>query len=165
MKHIWSLFAKAGSLWVTWVNENLLMGCSFWQIKVPQSCSWCWRKLLKLRVEANNFLRFDVGNGSNINLWTDWWHPSGVLLDKYGYRAIYDAQSHLNSRLSSVIRDGLWFWKPARSDALVEIQSKLFMVDFGVRDESKWVIFKSGNYSSSDALEALREKGPCVNWW
>jgi hypothetical protein len=56
------------------------------------------------------------------------------------YRAIYDAQCHLNSRLSSVIRDGLWFWKPARSDALVEIQSKLFMVDFGVGDEPKWVI-------------------------
>lgn len=67
------------------------------------------------------------------------------MLDKYGYRAIYDAQSHLNSRLSSVIKDGLWFWKPARSNALVEIQSKLFMVDFGVRDEPKWVIAKSGN--------------------
>jgi hypothetical protein len=133
MKHIWSLFAKARSLWVTWVNENLLMGRSFWPIKVPQSCSWYWRKLLKLRVEANNFLRFDVGNGINIHLWTNWWHP--VV-----YRAIYDSQSHLNSRLSSVIRDGLWFWKPARSDALVEIQSKLFMVDFGVGHEPKWVI-------------------------
>lgn len=109
------------------------MGRSFWPIKVPQSCSWYWWKLLKLRVEANNFLRFDVGNGSNIHLWL----IGGIQVV---YRAIYDAQSHLNSRLSSVIRDGLWFWKPARSDALVEIQSKLFMVDFGVGDEPKWVI-------------------------
>jgi hypothetical protein len=35
MRHIWSLFVKAGSLWVAWVKENLLKGKSFWQVSIP----------------------------------------------------------------------------------------------------------------------------------
>jgi hypothetical protein len=69
------------------------------------------------------FLKFDVGNGRKIHLWTDWWHPSGVLLYEFGYRVIDDAHSWLDARLSSVIRNGEWFWGPATSDSLVEIPS------------------------------------------
>jgi hypothetical protein len=69
------------------------------------------------------FLKFDVGNGRKIHLWTDWWHPSGVLLYEFGYRVIDDAHSWLDARLSSVIRNGEWFWGPAMSDSLVEIPS------------------------------------------
>jgi len=35
--------------------------------------------------------RFKVGDGSGIFLWCDNWHPAGHLLDKYGYRTVYDA--------------------------------------------------------------------------
>jgi hypothetical protein len=68
MSHIWNLFVKAGSFWVAWVKENLLKGKSFWQVSIPQICTWSWRKLLKLRDEAKHFLSFDVGNGKNIYL-------------------------------------------------------------------------------------------------
>jgi hypothetical protein len=36
LRHIWNLFAKAGSMWVAWVKEYLVKGRSFWQVKVPQ---------------------------------------------------------------------------------------------------------------------------------
>jgi hypothetical protein len=49
MKHIWNLFTQAGSLWVAWIHSELLKGRSFWTVKIPQDCSWGWRKLLKLR--------------------------------------------------------------------------------------------------------------------
>jgi hypothetical protein len=96
MRHIW-LFAKARSLWVTWVKENLLKGKSFWQVSIPQICTWSWRKLLKLRDEAKHFIYFDVGNGKNIYLWFDAWHPDGVLYEKYGHRVIYDSHSKLEA--------------------------------------------------------------------
>ncbi|KAK3205256.1 hypothetical protein Dsin_019302 [Dipteronia sinensis] len=83
MRHIWSLFAKAKSLWVAWVKENLLRGKSFWQVSIPQICTWSWRKLLKFRDEANHFVSFDVGNEKNIYLWFDGWYPDGVLYEKY----------------------------------------------------------------------------------
>ncbi|KAK3199256.1 hypothetical protein Dsin_022671 [Dipteronia sinensis] len=97
MRHIWGLFAKAGSLWVAWVKENLLRGKSFWQVSIPQICTWSWRKLLKLRDEAKHFVSFDVGNGKNIYLWFDACHPDVVLYKKYGCRVIYDAHSKLEA--------------------------------------------------------------------
>lgn len=38
----------------------------------------------------------------NIYLWLDWWHPDSVLYEKYGHRAMYDAQSKVEAKLSSV---------------------------------------------------------------
>ena len=51
----------------------------------------------------------------------DFWHPTSILLEKYGFRAVYGTQSSVKARLSSVIHDGEWFWRPARSKALVDI--------------------------------------------
>jgi hypothetical protein len=40
---------------------------------------------------TKEFLRFEVGEGKNIHLLMDFWHLAGILLEKYGYKAIYDA--------------------------------------------------------------------------
>lgn len=82
-------------------------------MKIPQACSWSWRKLLKLRDMVRTFIRFQVASGEHIFLWLDLWHPDGILVDKYGYRAIYDAGSQINAILSSVICDQNWRWPPA----------------------------------------------------
>jgi hypothetical protein len=57
--HIWNLFARASSLWV---EEVWLKGKSLWQIPIPQTCSWSWRKILKLRSMAQSLLSFKVGD-------------------------------------------------------------------------------------------------------
>jgi hypothetical protein len=49
LNHIWSLFTRAGSLWVAWVETTWLKGRSFWHIPIPSTCSWSWKNLLKLR--------------------------------------------------------------------------------------------------------------------
>jgi hypothetical protein len=40
LKHIWSLFAQSGSLWVAWVHSYWLKGSSLWNIAIPKVCSW-----------------------------------------------------------------------------------------------------------------------------
>jgi hypothetical protein len=57
--------------------RELVEGMSFCQIPIPQSCSWNWKQLLKLRSLAKKFLRVKVGDGSKIFLWLDVWHPDG----------------------------------------------------------------------------------------
>jgi len=48
LNHIWNLFTKAGSLWVAWIESNSLKGRSLLQVSIPVSCSWSWKKILKL---------------------------------------------------------------------------------------------------------------------
>jgi len=109
-------------------------------------------------------MRFKVGDGSRIFLWLDVWHPDGCLLDKYGYRVVYDAASSVCAKLSSIIRNGEWYWPYARSESIVVIQSKLSDVEIGNTDLPFWNC-KKGSYVCAETWEALRVKAPTVSWW
>jgi hypothetical protein len=164
LNHIWNLFTKAGSLWVAWINANRLKGRCLWEISIPNSCSWSWKKLLKLRDIAKRFISFKVGNGSRVFLWFDHWHPAGYLLETFGHRIVHDSGFPLRSKLEVAIRNGEWNWPPARSNALVVIQSKLFEVDIGDNDLAVWNA-NNGQYTCADAWDKLREVHPAVGWW
>jgi hypothetical protein len=152
MIHIWNLFARVGSLWV---EEVWLKGRSFWQIPIPHTCSWSWKKILKLKGDAKDFLSFKVGDDRKIFLWFDSWHLAGYLLDWYGYRTVYDAGRDIGPKLSSIIRNGEWYWPSARSDNLVEIQSRLPEVVIGGDDLPVWKGSK-GVYSCAETWDQLR---------
>jgi hypothetical protein len=94
----------------------------------------------------------------------DSWHPFGALFDKFGYRIIYDSQSSLSARLDAVLRNGSWCWKPARSDLLVAIQSKLPEIPLGAIDKPIWSIAKKGSYVCADTWNFLRKKKEIVDW-
>jgi hypothetical protein len=164
MVHIWNLFARVGSLWVAWVEDVWLKGKSFWQIPIPQKCSWSWKKIMKLRPLAHPFLSFKVGNGDNIFLWYDTWHPAGCLIEKFGHRTIHDAGHNVGPKLSSIIKNGEWYWKGARSDNLVEIQCGLPAISIGNIDTPIWKS-SNGKFSCSETWNHLRDKYPVVDWY
>ena len=80
-------------------------------VKIAQDSTWGWRKILKLREEARTFIKFEVGRSKKKNLWHDWWHPNGILYKKCGLRAIYDATSNFNAKVSSALQGKSWIWK------------------------------------------------------
>jgi hypothetical protein len=80
----------------------------------------------------------------------DNWHPFGALVEKFGFRIVYDSCSNLEAKLSSVLKDGIWCWRPARSEDLVEIQTKLPEVHLGIVHSPVWTISRSGVYVSAD---------------
>ena len=103
-------------------------------------------------------MRYDLGTGEHIHLWLDWWHPMRVLFEKFGYRVMYDAHSTLEAKLSYVIQNGNWFWRPARSKALVEIQVGLYEVRLDSCDKLIWGASRKKVFACSDTWEALRVK-------
>jgi hypothetical protein len=146
------------------VETTWLKGRSFWHVPIPSSCSWSLKKLLKVREFAQKSIRFSIGRDNRVFLWWDHWHPDGCLLEKYGYRAMYNAGSHVDARVSSIIRNGEWYWPAARSDQLVQIQSRLPEIPIGESDQPIWNS-KKGLYSCADTWEFLREKKPVVTWF
>jgi hypothetical protein len=165
MKHIWNLFTQVGSLWVAWVHCELLKGRSFWIVKIPQDCTWGWRKLLNLRPVARNLLSYEIGDGSSIFLWHDCWHPNGVLYQLYGHRIVLDVASSLCAKVSSVFQNKEWCWRLARSDDLVEVQSKLSLIHLKESDRAIWNQNISGKFTITDTWQHLRMKQTEVQWW
>jgi len=115
-------------------------------------------KILKKRNVAKKCLRFLACDGKNFYLWLDWWHLDGILLEQYGYRVIFDARSKIDAKLATVIHDREWNWPAARSEALVNIQSKLPLVQIGEEDKAVWVPSKKECCSSRDTWEAIRSR-------
>ena len=50
--------AKAGYLWIAWIEAYKLKGRSVWQVLNAQNCSWNWRKILQLRPLAYRFVEW-----------------------------------------------------------------------------------------------------------
>jgi hypothetical protein len=100
-----------------------------------------------------------------IHLWQDNWHPLGVLYERFGSRVIYDAHSWLDSRLDSILSNGIWCWKPALSEELVDIQSQLPEVQLGSVDKPVWTIARKDSYVSADTWDFFRNKKSEVDWW
>lgn len=49
------------------------------------------------------------------------WHPTGFLVQRYGFCVIYDVESNPEAKVDYVLKDKTWNWRPARYDALVTI--------------------------------------------
>jgi len=88
--------------------------------------------------KKKSFIRFKVGDGCRVFLWFDQWHLARYLLDNFGFRVVYDSGLPLTSKLDAIIKNGDWYWSHARSDALVEIQSKLHEMEIGGVDMPVW---------------------------
>jgi hypothetical protein len=77
------------------------------------------------------------------------------LVEAFGHRVVYDAHSRLEAKLSSIILNGEWFWKPVRSKALVEIQARLHEIRFGHYDKLLWTASRKGSYVSSETWDLI----------
>lgn len=87
LKLIWRLMAVRSSLWVQWIWRYLIRKGSFWSIKESSSLgSWMWKKLLKLRTLAFQFMQVEINSGSTTSFWFDNWSPLGRLIELTGER-------------------------------------------------------------------------------
>jgi hypothetical protein len=81
-------------------------------------------------------------------------------------RIVYDSQSNLEAKVNSVFRNGdQWCWKPARSDDLVDIQSRLPKIQLGDEDKPVWTISWKGVFVSSNTWDFMRKMKQEVRWW
>ncbi|KAL7238210.1 hypothetical protein ACSBR2_004331 [Camellia fascicularis] len=146
-KHVWYLFSGGDcSMWCQWVKSYLLKGRSFWSVKIPSDPSWVWRKILSLRHLIYPLIKFKIGNGENVFLWHDNWHPLGSLWRRFGPRILYDTN----------LPDSTKEWISSTPSSLLPSP--------GSFDTPVWSLTANGTFSIQLAWDCWRDKGPKVSW-
>ncbi|KAL0011059.1 hypothetical protein SO802_006167 [Lithocarpus litseifolius] len=69
------------------------------------------------------------------------------------------------AKVSIVLDKDNWIWNPARSESLVNIQSKLSLVEIGNEDRPVYITEKTGKHSCVGPWNCVRKKCPKVKWW
>ena len=163
---IWNICQiSSTSLWVNWVKAHLIRDHSFWDIPIPNNCSWTWRKILQLRVEIRPFIRHIIGDGQHTSLWFDTWLPFGPILPQFEERVIYDSALPRQAKVSSIITNGQWVWPIANSPDLLILKQAIphtMVPRVFQQDEVIWSS-NSGRYSSKASWHVLRDRHSLVD--
>lgn len=171
LKLIWHLFSEAKSLWAIWVKEFLLLNESLWEVNDTCIRSWVWRKLLKLRSVAKQFIRMDVHNSQMVRFWTDPWHPLGCLIEIFGEVGTQKLDIHRSARVCEVWDGVNWYFRRCCDRQLCQMIQKIkqyqLVFDISTPDAVLWKS-KDSDYrewfSAVDTWHLIRHIRPTHDW-
>jgi hypothetical protein len=66
--------------------------------------------MLSIRDMIKGHVLYEIGSGDNVSMWYDKWSQQGSLCDFISKRAIYEARSDDDMKISGMIRNGKWLW-------------------------------------------------------
>ncbi|KAL0455390.1 UNVERIFIED_CONTAM: LINE-1 reverse transcriptase [Sesamum latifolium] len=70
-RHLWDVVQKNDtSIWVSWILTYRLKRSTVWTAN-PNSGSWCWRKIVRLRIPLLNNIRCEIGPNSEFKAWPE----------------------------------------------------------------------------------------------
>ncbi|GJT19200.1 RNA-directed DNA polymerase, eukaryota, reverse transcriptase zinc-binding domain protein [Tanacetum coccineum] len=156
------------SLWVKWVNVVKLKGKSFWEVNDGTDDSCTWRTLLDMRLKVRPFFVYSIGNGRDINMWSDNWCTIGHMRQFITNRMITDARINDNCALADMMENGAWLWPEEWIQQMPMLGNiPVPRLNEDVKDCVKW---KRGNgklmeFNVKNAWWDLRDKMEVVKWW
>ncbi|XP_018435547.2 uncharacterized protein LOC108807802 [Raphanus sativus] len=168
LKLIWMLFFRAGSIWVAWIRQRYLSTGPFWSLNEKNcSYSWMFRRLLKLRSKALEFIRISIGRGDITFFWWDPWTPFGSLYTYLGQDGPTRLGVPLFALVSEVWNGSSWSLPAARSGRQLELLSFLTTVAPAQGpDIPNWIINGNSHKSFISRLiwDSIRPHVPDKEW-
>ncbi|XP_058208234.1 uncharacterized protein LOC131321248 [Rhododendron vialii] len=112
----WRLLQGPPSLFLSLFKGKYFYNRTFWEASCPSSASWAWRSILAGRAILRKGWRWNVRDGSSIDVWCDPWLPRSLL--SWNVSLIKDlfSESDVDSILSIPISSqgcgdkGLWHY-------------------------------------------------------
>ncbi|KAG2247781.1 hypothetical protein Bca4012_089028 [Brassica carinata] len=151
LKLIWRLFSCTTSMWGDWVKKYLLRGETFWDAKDTGLGSWVWRKLLRLKPLAKDFLRMDIRDGCS------------RLIEITGEVGTQKLGIARESKICEVLRDGARRFRSCRDQCIRDVIQSINCLPLSLSDlVPDGVLWKYGedNYKgvfvASDVWQQLR---------
>lgn len=169
LKLVWRLFSAKSSLWVRWIHCYLIRKGSFWSIRGTTSLgSWIWRKLLKLRDLAKDFLKVEVRNGRDSHFWYDDWSRFGNLKSILGDRGPIDFGISDNATLEEALCNTRR--RRHRLATLNEIEEELATLRLSPQPDDDIYLWKQADgkyaarFSSKKTWEQIRNSRRSCPW-
>ncbi|XP_074378061.1 uncharacterized protein LOC141719583 [Apium graveolens] len=170
--HLLRVVTRSNSLWPRWVNETILKNKHFWTLNIPTDYSWIWRKVLKLRCIAIQFVSYSIGTGNSVSLWFDPWWGGTYLAALYSSPIISQCGMHANDLVSKIICSGTWCLPApnARHHHLDPLlQHWLNTFDFPAfnlngLDSILWDGLVTSKVKTWNIWNSIRTRGDTVNW-
>ncbi|XP_010430719.1 PREDICTED: uncharacterized protein LOC104714953 [Camelina sativa] len=170
-KLIWRLVSGSSSLWINWVQRELLLSASFWSDPDTTSMgSWMWRKLLKYRSQAKSFHMMEVCSGLQTSFWFDHWCPLGRLFDLLGSRGFIAMGIPSSATVGLVVSTHRH--RRHHLDLLNKVELEITNLrDRGLSQGKDVSLWRQSNlqykprFSSSDTWQQLRHPRQTVNWY
>lgn len=168
LKLIWRILS-ARSLWVDWVQRELVRSSSFWTIPEGRVAgSWMWRKILKYRDLAKDFHRVEIHDGRSASFWHDRWSALGVLFTTLGPRGFID----LGLSSDATVADAVSLrGRRHRQDFLIRVSHELDVIRTrGLTTQEDVAVWRgvSGafkhSFSTKETWDQLRNSSPKVDW-
>lgn len=144
MMHLCRVEAGSKTLWATWIHATSFKHKHLWTLPMPTDCSWIWKKILKLRVLARQFISYQLGDGRNTWFWFDPWWNNRCLAQKKTDLIITQLGLPWHTRVGSVICDGSW--------SILAPSNRLRHLDPGLVDFLDHFDNPSFNLASSDRI-------------
>ncbi|XP_056845722.1 uncharacterized protein LOC108845829 [Raphanus sativus] len=144
---------------------------SFWDIRDTGLGSWVWRKLLKLRETAKQFLSTEVHNGQTTRFWTDMWHPRGRLIDIAGESGTFKLGIARSALICDVRNEAGWGFRRCRDRDMRELIS--LVEDHPLpenRQAQDAVLWRKNDtdfckhFSTSETWHRIRTHYPSQDW-
>ncbi|XP_074342409.1 uncharacterized protein LOC141679953 [Apium graveolens] len=170
--HLLKVITNSDTLWATWVNKTALKGKNFWTTKLPTDCSWIWRKILKCRILALQFVSFRIGTGESISLWFDPWWNNACLASNRTSNIISQCGMQPGDKLSAIIHNGTWILPRANSRShhlepmLVDWLSTFVPPNLNTGpDLLLWDGCDATKIKTWDVWNSIRLRGTLVSWY
>ncbi|XP_077227034.1 uncharacterized protein LOC143860333 [Tasmannia lanceolata] len=155
-RHIWHILEKSNNPQSIWFRSKYLRGRNFWQIPMPHSLSWGARSIFKNRDEFKVRICYLVGEGRDLNFWTDPWHPDGPV----------DSRTSIGTMLSNIPRNVSVHdirsdpdWKEVLNSGPYGELTQIVHFGLFTKELPSYPIWKpttDGNFSFKSAWEVIR---------
>jgi hypothetical protein len=161
------LLHKHDSLWVKWTIKYNIGANNFWNMEVPNTCSWIWRNILKLRLRFLPMIRLKLSADSHCKFWSMPWLGNGVVLDHlFTYQQKLQSGIGDNAKAIDHIVEGKLV-VPFSSNQVVRGIWKLYDSRTFDRPDRDTVLWNDRTHSISGVYYALHgiEAMPDCKWY
>lgn len=157
----WRLFKNLSSLWrSTLLDIYTKSTCLKDSTKHKNHTNTVWKNIKVGWKSCNTCLHWLVGNGENINLWTDAWIPNSPPLRSLisGPLTQYEA----DRKVSSIIENGLWSLNSLPFNLHPHLTSLIQRIHLSripnLQDKPFWSLSKDGCFSTSSAYQSIKQQ-------